>query len=474
MLAFDDRPNIAIAVGLGWGVRNVLLSDTLASLLEAANVVVYSPYHEDVGFRNWLEHRGVVSRALPNRAPSAILRHLYTLTEIGFFAAVPTCSHRRKAARWAGESAWRRAALKPTATWKMAFPLLRRLYKSANLHSQVVAKLECELRHQRIDMVFLANGYEPLEWPLAFAAQRTECCLVAAVTSWDNPTTQRFLPCQFDRLLAWTESMRQVLIRQSQIDPTSVAVVGSPAFDFYFDPRFEQTRAEFCHRYGLNADQPIAVFTTVTPTIVPDSPELLLDVVRRLRSSVSTESIQLLVRLHPKDKIERYASLRSDPTLSHVRWTQAGESRGDTADCWRPNLEDMIRAVNTVRHGDINIHAGYSTMMLDFAALDKPVIVLGYGSKGKPGPTQQYEQYEHLRPVLESGAITIIRDPAELPAAVSDAWINPSARQRERTALVSQQLGKLDGGSGRRVAETLLQLAAVRRSPVKERGRHCA
>ena len=97
---------------------------------------------------------------------------------------------------------------------------------------------------------------------------------------------------------------------------------------------------------------------------------------------------------------------------------------------------------------------------------DKPVLNVGYNPPGFDGVTVdyiRYYDYDHYRPVVESGAVELARSEAELDGLIRQALLDPTRRRSERRELLRRIFGDtLDGRSGDRVAEVLLKLANPR------------
>jgi hypothetical protein len=98
---------------------------------------------------------------------------------------------------------------------------------------------------------------------------------------------------------------------------------------------------------------------------------------------------------------------------------------------------------------------------------DKPVINVSYNPPGTQSvrvPYARYYQYDHYRPVVESGAVQLAATADEMRVRIREALVSPSLHARERRALVERMFGDtLDGRSHERVASVLLDLASRKR-----------
>jgi len=336
------------------------------------------------------------------------------------------------------------------------FPLLLPLCRRLLARAESVRALRQLMRQEQVCGVFSTNCCSPNEWAPTLAAHGLGLPIVAAITSWDNPSSKGMLICEYDGLLTWTPRMAEDVRRfMNDSGRERIHVTGPPQFDYYARPEYQRERGVFCQAHGLDPERQIVVYSTVTPGIMPEEPEVVRRVHEILRQK--NDQVQLLVRLHPKDPLERYDALRAEPCRANIVWTLAGEPLLQRSDQWCPGPEDMIRAVGTVRHADVNVHCSYSTMMLDFSAHDTPVVVVAHDIDGSSERFRCYERYEHIKPVLEFDAIAVAYSHEQLEQQLLESLARPEARAPQRQALVEAILGKLDGRAGLRSAEAVIQ-----------------
>ena len=120
---------------------------------------------------------------------------------------------------------------------------------------------------------------------------------------------------------------------------------------------------------------------------------------------------------------------------------------------------------NSLRHAAMGINVA-STISRELAMFDKPVINVGYNPPGVdpkllPVDFLRFYEYEHYRPVTDSGAIDLVRSEDELERAVRDTLAHPERRAEARKKLTERFFGdQLDGRSSSRVAACLAGLAS--------------
>jgi hypothetical protein len=233
-----------------------------------------------------------------------------------------------------------------------------------------------------------------------------------------------------------------------------VHVVGTPQFDPYADPAHPSTREELAQALGIDPSRPIVCFTGGDEGTCPDDPfhlEVLLDAVR---SGAIPDDPHVVLRTAPVDPGQRFDDVRRrHPELVDARpkW------RIDPGQGWHeayPTLADVGALAGLTAGADVNVNMA-STMSIDFALRDTPVVNIGFDRDGAEGRAEAYYRFEHYRPVVELGAVRVAGNPAELAAHVSHYLREPDLDCRGRAAIVELELGVPMGRSGTAVVAAL-------------------
>jgi hypothetical protein len=166
---------------------------------------------------------------------------------------------------------------------------------------------------------------------------------------------------------------------------------------------------------------------------------------------------QLLVRILPKGPQNHFDDLkrrRKDILIPPVPWEPT----------WlTPTPEDAFLLTNTLKHSALGINIA-STISLELCMFDKPVINIGFPPPHldpmKEFDYTRYYDFEHYRPVVESGAIELATSENDLRARIINALRHPEAFAPQRKALLRSFFGEtLDGQSSARVGQALLEIA---------------
>jgi len=277
------------------------------------------------------------------------------------------------------------------------------------------------------------------------------------IFSWDNLTSQGRIMLPYDYFLVWNESLkRQLLEMYGWIKPEKVFVTGTPQFDHHFQPKFYLDRETYCGQIGADPDRPIVLYTTGMANHMPGEPEIVEGIADILAEYPKEVRSQLLVRIYAKDLTGRFNELRSrrqDILFTDPLW----EPKWLT-----PKYEDSYALVNALRHCSVGINVA-STVSLELCMFDKPAINVGYNPPSV-SPEQfsyaDYYEFDHYKPLIQSGAVRVAGSVNEMRSVIKRSLKHPGAGRDKRKALVDQMFGgSLDGASGLRVAEVLVNIS---------------
>ncbi|MDX2041245.1 MAG: CDP-glycerol glycerophosphotransferase family protein [Acidobacteriota bacterium] len=366
----------------------------------------------------------------------------------------------------------RMRALKPPARLLAALgveTILENRLEQVLLNYPRSPEAERRLRDLRPD-ILLTTGTFRYEEPAIYAeARKLGIPSLAFITSWDNVSTKNRMVFKYDGYLVWSERMKQELHEFFPYTKTApMYVVGAPQFDVFFQPRFHQSREEFCAEQGLRPDLPIILYALGSPNFLKEHHGAIYLAEQLLRGELG--EAQMLVRPHPLHDNGREARMLSNfgDRVVVQRTGQTG-----TAVPARSQDEKQIKEwINTFRHADVVINLS-STVAIDAAIFDKPVVNLDYDPQPSQADQQLIEdinhRWTHFKPIAESGGVWLTKTPAETLEAVQAYLKHPELHRERRRWMAEFVCGFLDGRCGERMAESLLEFTS--RFVSKERNR---
>lgn len=458
------RRTVFLAMDSGAAIRNIIRTDVFAVLKAQPwlRIVIFGPL-VDNEFRTEVTAPNVFIEKLPQRREGVVLELLESIKKEIWADKVRlfTFGSKRLLKRgWIIRNFFIRTVCRINSPERLRMTLA----KIHKLEKRFAPGHGAEFfdRYQP-DLLFTTTLYSPvhnLEWA---AKQRGIPC-AAFVLSWDNPTSKGPFPVRPEKIILWNQILFEELIAHHDCTSEELYVSGVPQFDIYAQQGHYRGREEFFKRWNLDPSLPLVTYTTGTPGTSPFDDEVVEILYKRIQEGALRQKVQLLVRLHPKDKIKFYSRFEGLPGLV----LQLPGRAGITADSWNPTYDDMFGLAELMKYSAVVVNVA-STTTIDAAALDTPIVNIafdGYVTKPYLESCVRYYDYEHYKRIVNTGGVRIARNPDEMIQAIQVYLDNPSLESDGRRRIRDEQCWKLDGNSGRRIAEYLIRLMGE--EPLKE------
>jgi hypothetical protein len=317
---------------------------------------------------------------------------------------------------------------------------------------------------QQIDprVIFCSHQRPPDILPLILAARGMGVPTATFIFSWDNLSSKGRIAAPFDHYLVWSDHMRDELLRYyPDVSGERVHVVGTPQFDPYADENLRWSRQEFFARVGADPSRPLLCYSGGDEMTAPEDHLHVRALMELIRQGRVKNNPQVLVRPAPVDDGARYDSVRRDfPEMIYARPAWIHASPGEWSRVL-PSHEDAQFLANLTRHADVNVNLA-STMTLDFAIHDRPVVNVAFDVADPPPLGKPlwdfYYRFEHYQPVVKIGAARFARSRDELAEHVNAYLDDPSLDREGRRQLVEFQVSAPIGQSSRRIVEVLKRI----------------
>lgn len=322
------------------------------------------------------------------------------------------------------------------------------------------------LRRLAPSIVVTANyGTDPGTIRLLRSALRLAIPTLAIVPSFDNLTSKGVMGARPSRLAVWNETMRREAIELHDFSPDAIGVCGPVQFDVYARPDRWLPREEVWRSLGLDPARPTYVVGTITPVYFPYNRDVIEIVAEAISAGDLPRDAQVLVRLHPQvvddktfgDSIEPYRAIAARYPFVALdvpevrRWGVL-----------RPPARDDMPRLATILAGADAVVVPASTLAIDAAAVDTPVIGVAFDGKMRQTPDLSVERmfyFTHYRPLTESGAIAIAKSREELIASLDRATRDRGERAEQRRRMVELVVGRHDGGAAMRICAEIERTA---------------
>lgn len=190
--------------------------------------------------------------------------------------------------------------------------------------------------------------------------------------SWKDIYVNPHVPVSPTIMGVWTEQMAlDILEGDPKLHPHRVKILGSLHLEKFLHPSQVMTREVFYQHMRLDPERPYICYTAASPKAVQNE----LQVVKFLLESIEQQEItgkpQVLLRLNPMEDGKRFESLQDrypDLVIQKPAW------EWDAEQDWCCALHSDVEIwLATVYHAALNVSIP-STVTLEFAALEKPVV----------------------------------------------------------------------------------------------------
>lgn len=243
--------------------------------------------------------------------------------------------------------------------------------------------------------------------------------------SVENADMLKMISDNTDYLITTSKHIEDYYSEAFQMDRSKIMPLGLPRADYYFKNHdIDNLRDEFNARYGIDSNKKIILYA---PTFRQD--EMLNNVfnyldLKKFNESLTDEYV-LVLRLHPK-----------------IREFYSGEISvdGDYIDCSDYKNEQELLLISDILITD------YSSIMIEFALLDKPVIFFAYDLDNYLNNERGF--YLDYRKDLPG---PIVYDSDELISTILDG-INTS----NSASFCKTQFDEFDGNSSKRIVDFVL------------------
>jgi hypothetical protein len=367
---------------------------------------------------------------------------------------------------------WNAFAFRNRISWVLAriFSFLRlqalvgNVYESSLYKDPIAVKYKQWLSDYNVDMLFFTHQRPPQIAPMAIAGKQLGIPTVAYIFSWDNLSSKGRMPVLFDRFMVWSNLMKSELLQfYPTLDSSDVAVTGTPQFETYVYDDFGWSRLQL-NRYLSLTDtdnRRIICFSCGDVSTSPNDAVYIDVIASAIANGELGNNLMLMVRTSPAEDGSRFEALISKyPSIlwNIPDWQLSNPTHPEPWSQRVPTIDDIHCLKSILQHASVSVNM-CSTMSLDFALWDKPVINPVFGSVGNDlglFPDRKYLKYDHYAKVIETGAVTICATPDELVTAIRAALAKPAQYQYERKQVLELEIGQPLKGTSERFVKQLI------------------
>lgn len=372
-----------------------------------------------------------------------------------FYINSPTVRFLRKEWLWYEKCSPLRYGISMILLFLLSNKIMRTLGRTLDYYLVRDDRYAAFFEHYTPDLVFLPRIDTALAGAFLRHAKKRRVATVGMIGSWDNITYSKYpyriLP---DSLIVHNEIIRKEAIHYLGMSESNIVVTGIPHFDHYVTDK-RSSRESFCKKLGINPEKRIILFGSIGRDN-PTEWQVLLLLDRAIVEGKLPQDVVIVFRMHPTEKIEidtaRYSkNIVFDDSKTFIRG----------AEVYSEILKDDMRHLaDSIYHAEVTLNS-CSTMSIDAAALDKPIINFAYdGWEQLPFHQSIRKAYTparfHNQAVVKSKGTRIAYSHDEMITYIMEYLACPARDRQGRRRIVQEQCFKLDGTAGKRVADHLL------------------
>lgn len=334
---------------------------------------------------------------------------------------------------------------------------LRAIFRFFDRHFSPNNFYKTKFDKYRPDAVFSADIYTDFDQALIKEAKMHGVFSIGMVRSWDNNYSKGLCRVLPDKLIVNNEIIKKEAIELHDFKGENIFVGGLPQFDNYLKAPFE-SREEFFSKAGGDPKKRTILFA---PGSHKDAAEANVLICRALKAAkkkgILPMDIQFFVRQHPHRVDSALDEFKDDPDFiveTPGTWFEGNQKYTEFSP------EDNIRLIDTVYYSDIVIWI-VTSIGLDSLVFDKPQIAVHFdGLEPKPYwlSIRRMNDEEHMKVFFKTGGIYLAGNINALISRTDEYLKNPKLDEEGRKKAALEQLWKVDGKSGERIANFILSI----------------
>jgi hypothetical protein len=456
------NPTVLLSIPSGVSAGNILRGGLVDRLLGAnrdVQVVIVSPLARDAGFVQEFVRPRVTVEDLPPHMPAGLEGRLMALIQAGYLDSGVSESVKIRRAEAAARKSIRWIRTKRALARVFAPSILRRSSRY-DVIDRTISHPWAEQLFDRYKPVLLVGSSPGLifsEVPLLRTAVRRGVRTIVVDPSWDNFTNKLIPVRRADRIVVWNDIMKQQAVDLHGYEPEQVRVSGPPHWDRYFRAGPVVARDTFFARIGADPTRRLITLMTTGRTLYDHYPRVVQLLMKAIDSGRFGEA-QLLVRLHPRDDLDRYEQFRGMAGLIVEKPFKKSVKSGDGLEV-DITSENQQHLADTLRYSDVIVTVA-STIAIEASIFDTPVVDVSFDGEAPVDfatSVRRYYRFTHYANITRAGAAPVAETPEALVEHVGRYLDDPRLDRTGRQRVVREQCQFTDGKSSDRIAQFVVE-----------------
>lgn len=290
-------------------------------------------------------------------------------------------------------------------------------------------------------------------------AKKRKIATLVTILSWDNTTSKGMGAVIPDRVITWTDIMKEELINYHDYSPDIIRVGGIAHFDVYYNPEELYSKQIILKKYKLDGAKKIILFATKSPSSYPWNARLIEDLALAIMNKKIEHPAQILVRVHPLHFVMKrgekrnaayvteYEELAKKYPIVHLDMPII---LSDSLTMDMPK-EEQVKIASLITHSDLMLSI-FSTINIEAAIADVPIVNAAFEGEVERKCSLRHDieidkNHIHTIRVLKTGAMSVAYSFDDLVKFINSYLSNPSLHAEERNQMVKQEAGPYRGNA---------------------------
>ena len=303
------------------------------------------------------------------------------------------------------------------------------------------------------DILFTTDVFDESDTIFLRETKHREIFTIGMVRSWDNCYSKGILRVLPDKMIVNNETIEKEIVEIHNMPEENVFIGGLPQFDAFIKEA-RTSREEFFKKINTDSSKKLVVFAPAG-SILSKVDWQICQIFKDAIDEGKLKDVQFLVRNHPGHPADFSKFNGNDNFILENPGKVFNKNNPKETELTN---RDLGHLADTVYHADLVIWVA-TTLGIDALVFDKPQIVVnfdGYENKPYIESVKRYHKEGHMKKMLDLGGMTMVSNKEDLILWISKYLNDPKINSEKRKAVTKQQLWKLDGKSGERIANYIL------------------
>jgi len=309
-------------------------------------------------------------------------------------------------------------------------------------------------------------------------AKRYGAHVVSYVLSWDNTSVRGLGVNLSDRVIVWSNAMKDELVNLHRIPAEIISVDGVPHYDFYENGKAHiMSKDKLAREFDCDPNKRLLFLGTKSPNTFLYNVDIARVICEAIRDGRLPEDCHLIARPHPIYFRRRDGQYVFEKEVQE--WEELlNQYAGDCLSIDYPTMIDgrlnffmpdseIPKLASILENSDVVVNM-FSTLNVEASIFDKPTVNVAFQFEHKRPPSAKIARFNihydevqtHNQRVIQSGGTTVAHSVEQLIEQINQYLQNPRLHAAGRKQIVANECGVNLGRAGRAVGQTILRVEA--------------